>query len=167
MKRLLIAAIILLLWASPAMAIEPDDLPEFSYEIGQIKSEIPKKNIWNETDYILFMLRFIDLGQTLYITGSTTLPEATIQVSDGRTIYRPKQEIPNGYEMNPLLGKHPSKESVILYFISLMTLDRYLDHKSHDNPNWLAVNKWWKRINIGAELYCVNNNYRLGFGWGF
>lgn len=141
MKRLLIATIILLLWAGPAMA--------------KIDSE----------DVGLFIFRTIDLKQTLDIVDSEyyELNQNYIHRHS-----KPSDEPNYTYcEKNPLLGNHPSKERVYWYFGSLYLLDWYFNKKSGESHKWYTFNKWWQRIQIGAEAYCVNNNYELGLGWGF
>jgi hypothetical protein len=88
MKRLLIATIILLLWASPAMAIEPE-------KQGFWASRDP----WTKQDTYwqlgVLVTQIIDWGQTREIATN-----------------------PNYYETNKILGEHPTLQEVDRYFIA-------------------------------------------------
>lgn len=66
------------------------------------------------------------------------------------------------YETNPILGEHPSKEEVYLYFGSGLLLN-YLAVKYLPDP-------WWKVqqvFQIGISLACITNNISLGIGFSF
>lgn len=164
MKRLLIAAIILLLWASPAMAIELDELPTLNYEIGQVDIEPTKNNYWEwqDTAYIASLL--IDWRQTQIIATEKT-PEhwETGYFKDG-TEY--KTLIPERYkykEYNPLLGKRPSLEKVNYYFAFSNISYIYLKHKSYQNGGkWLKAFSLYQKCLLAIELTCMNKNYQLG-----
>jgi hypothetical protein len=86
MKRLLIATIILLLWASPAMGIEPE-------KQGFWASRDP----WTKQDTYwqigVLVTQVIDWGQTREISVN-----------------------PEYYEKNPILGEEPTLQEVNRYF---------------------------------------------------
>ena len=87
MKRLLIATLILLFWASPAMGIEPE-------KQGFWASRDP----WTKQDTYwqigVLVTQIIDWGQTREIAVN-----------------------PKYYETNPILGKYPTLQEVDKYFI--------------------------------------------------
>ena len=156
MKRLLIAAIILLLWASPAMGITLDELPEFHYEIGQIKNEPAQNNIepekqgfwasrdpWTKQDTYwqigVLVTQIIDWGQTREIAVN-----------------------PKYYETNPILGKYPTLQEVDKYFIACI-VGNYLISKALPN-NW---RRKWQVGSILFQTYYINNNYKLGIKMNF
>lgn len=156
MKRLLIATIIILLWASPAWAIELNDLPEFHYEIGQIKNEPAQNNIepekqgfwdrrdsWTKQDTYwqigVLVTQIIDWGQTREIAVN-----------------------PKYYEKNKILGENPTLHEVNRYCI-ICIAGNYLIAKALPN-NW---RRKWQAGSILFQTYYINNNYELGIKMNF
>ena len=156
MKKLLVVLILLFVWASPAMGITLDDLPEFSYEIGQIKStptitniEPEKQGFWASRDpwtkqdtywqIGVLVTQIIDWGQTREIAVN-----------------------PEYYETNPIFGKHPTLQEVDMYFIACIA-GNYLIAKA-------LPNNWRRKWQIGSMLlqsYFITNNYRIGLKISF
>lgn len=156
MKKLLVVLILLFVWASPAMGITLDNLPEFSYEIGQIKSTPTLTNIepekqgfwasrdpWTKQDTYwqlgVLVTQIIDWGQTREIAVN-----------------------PEYYETNPILGKHPTLQEVDRYFIACIA-GNYLIAKA-------LPNNWRRKWQIGSMLfqtYFITNNYRFGLKISF
>ena len=97
---------------------------------------------WNRTDKTIFAtgmaLKTIDCLQTIEIARN-----------------------PDYYELNPIIGKHPSEEKVIAYF-ALGGLAYYLV------ADWVPE-KWrtgWLSFWVGASSVCVFHNYRVGIRIG-
>jgi hypothetical protein len=149
--KVIILTIIMLLWASPALAIELNDLPEFHYEIGQIKNEPAQTNIelekqgfwdsrdpWTKQDTYwqigVLVTQVIDWGQTREIVVN-----------------------PEYYEKNPILGEEPTLQEVNRYFIVCIT-GNYLIAKVLPK-NW---RRKWQVGSISCQAYYINNNYELG-----
>ena len=85
-------------------------------------------------------LHMIDWGQTLNIADE-----------------------PDKYEeMNPIIGKHPSRSRVNTYF-ALSGLAKIAI--AHIMPS--EHRKWWLGFNIMISGYCVQNNYRIGVRMNF
>ena len=85
-------------------------------------------------------LNIIDWGQTL-------------DIADNHDKY---------YEINPIIGKHPSRGRVNTYF-TLATLIKI--GITHILPSkW---RKWWLGANIMISGYLVNHNYQIGLRMGW
>jgi hypothetical protein len=156
-KRLLITILILLFWASPAMAIEPDELPTLNYEIGQIKSTPTLTNIepekpgfwasrdpWTKQDTYwqigVLVTQIIDWGQTREIAVN-----------------------PKYYEKyNKILGENPTLHEVNRYCI-ICIAGNYLIAKVLPK-NW---RRKWQVGSISCQAYYINNNYELGIKMNF
>lgn len=61
------------------------------------------------------------------------------------------------YELNPILGKHPTLEEVNNYFIALLLTD-YIIKKFGSEK----INQYWFGVNVTMECVCVGNNYMIG-----
>lgn len=150
MKRLLIATIILLLWASPAMAITLDELPEFRYEIGQIEMiadesepEPEKQGFWasrepwTKKDKYLqatsIVLQILDWRQTLLIDNYGLM------------------------ESNPILGPHPTDKEINKYFPCYIGTTILITHILPQK-----YRKYWMSCCIGESLRCLKMGYDLG-----
>ena len=94
---------------------------------------------WSTQDKALqattLTLKFIDWRQTRYIAKN---PD-------------------DYYEMNPILGKHPSTTEVDIYFATTAILNTVITHylPSKYRP-------WWQAIIITASGTCVINNFSVG-----
>ena len=119
-KITLLIVLTLMLWASPAWAMELNDLPEFRYEIGQIKNEPALTNIepekqgfwasrdpWTKADIYrqigVLVVQIIDWRQTCEIATN-----------------------PNYYETNKILGEHLTLQEVDRYFIACIAGNRII-----------------------------------------
>ena len=97
---------------------------------------------WNRTD------------KAIFVTGMSLKAVDYIQT---REIARN----PNYYELNPIIGKYPSKEKVTVYF-ALGGLMYYLV------ANWLPE-RWrtpWLSFWATASFTCVVHNHRIGIRIG-
>ncbi len=66
------------------------------------------------------------------------------------------------YEMNPILGKHPSTTEVDIYFITTAILHPIVTHLL---PN--TWRPWWQGITISVSGVCVVNNFAVGIKMDF
>lgn len=95
------------------------------------------------------VLHVIDYGQTLQIA----------------------MEPDRYWELNPVLGKHPSVDSVHVYMLGsallhpviTYVLPRKVDVFGVEVP----VRRIWQGISIGMSGACVVNNFSIGLGMGF
>jgi len=82
----------------------------------------------------------IDMAQTLYIADN-----------------------PNKYsELNPLLGKHPSKEKVVGYFMGAIVLHTALSYALQDRER-----RWFQGCTLFIETGVVLRNVSLGIGFSY
>lgn len=99
---------------------------------------------WSKRDILLqatyTTLHVIDWGQTRYIASN---PDKY-------------------YEKNPLLGRHPDKDTVDIYFVGTLIAHTAITHilPSKYRP-------WWQVITIGVEATMVGLNYNLGIKTDF
>jgi hypothetical protein len=61
------------------------------------------------------------------------------------------------WEINPIIGKHPSTSRVDAYF-ALTTIGHVLVTHAIPHP----YRPYWQYISIGASTACVVNNYNIG-----
>jgi hypothetical protein len=66
------------------------------------------------------------------------------------------------YEMNPILGKHPSTTTVDLYFIAGAILHPIVTHYLPEK-----YRPWWQGITITMSGTCVVNNFVVGIKMDF
>jgi hypothetical protein len=66
------------------------------------------------------------------------------------------------YELNPILGKHPSREDVIFYFVGTYVAETALAYLLPDE-----YRPWFQYLLIGSSAICVGNNLSIGLGVGF
>ncbi len=66
------------------------------------------------------------------------------------------------YELNPILGKYPSKGNVNTYFAISIASNILLSHFLSNDRR-----KWWLSGRIGISAYCVYNNYGIGLKINF
>jgi len=66
------------------------------------------------------------------------------------------------YEMNPILGKHPSTTEVDIYMISGAILHPIITHYLPKK-----YRPWWQGITIIMSTTCVVNNFIVGIGMDF
>jgi hypothetical protein len=66
------------------------------------------------------------------------------------------------YEMNPILGRHPSTTEVDIYFATTAILNTVITHylPSKYRP-------WWQGISITVSGTCVVNNFAVGIKMDF
>lgn len=102
----------------------------------------------NKSDAVLFILRAVDWRQTTVIATKQFQPGWYNWDDGSKYVYS---------EANPILGKHPDKHDVDRYFASLILIDMLI---AEFGPEWL--HKSWNSIHIGAELFCVDRNYKVG-----
>jgi hypothetical protein len=99
---------------------------------------------WSTQDKSLeatyLVLKFVDWRQTRYIAKN---PDKY-------------------YEMNPMLGKHPSTKEVDAYFITTAILHPIV---SHYLPK--KYRTWWQAITITMSGTCVVNNFAVGIKMDF
>ena len=116
----------------------------FSLSVLISCSSMPNKNqSWSTDDTsreIAFqVINIVDLGQTLNIV-----------------------ENDDYVELNPLLGKHPTKKEVYNYF-ALSGLTHYLISRNLSKSNRSA----WQYVTFGISLGAVGHNYRIGLKVSF
>jgi hypothetical protein len=72
-------------------------------------------------------------------------------------------------EMNPVIGRHPSTESVSQYFLSWMIIHPIVTHvlpsKSKDHK-WINRENW-QYVTIAVEAGAVGKNLSIGIGVRF
>ena len=99
---------------------------------------------WSKRDKNLELtyqaLKFIDWRQTRYIAKNSD----------------------KYYEMNPILGKHPSVDKVDAYFIGTAILHPII---THFLPK--EYRPWWQGITITLSGACVINNVIVGIKMDF
>ena len=66
------------------------------------------------------------------------------------------------YELNPVLGKNPSKSKVDIWMGSTLILQTVASGLIDEK--WRP---WWQTFWIGAEVGTVYHNYQIGLGFGF
>lgn len=70
------------------------------------------------------------------------------------------------YEMNPILGRHPNRESVHLYMLSGAILHpifaRILPKEITIFETKIPIRKGFQYISIGMSGICVLNNFNVG-----
>lgn len=99
---------------------------------------------WSDADLtrhaIFTSLKMIDFSQTLKIA----------------------REPEKYYEVNPILGSHPSEGKVAVFFIGSYIAETALVHvlPSEYRP-------WAQYVFIGVSGACVINNFTIGLGVGF
>ena len=80
-----------------------------------------------------------------------------VQVIDWRQTRRIAEQPDKYYEMNPILGDHPSVGRVNTYF-ALSTVGNILITHAIPHP----YRQWWQYLSIGASTACIWNNYNIG-----
>lgn len=75
------------------------------------------------------------------------------------------------YELNPILGEHPSRSKVNLYMFAGAVLHPIIVHYLPRDLEILGINLKPKRsfqgISIGMSGGCVINNFSIGLKWEF
>jgi len=112
-------------------------------------------NIWTAQDTIMQMtyigLQTIDTGQTLWLAG------------------KPKNS--GYYELNPILGRHPSKVAVIGYMVGTSALDTFIAYKLPRQVNILGMmvpaRTLFQSLSIGLEAGTDIRNAALKIGVKF
>jgi hypothetical protein len=99
---------------------------------------------WSKQDIALegiyLALKTIDMGQTLDIAAQ---PDKY-------------------YEVNPVLGRHPSKSAVYAYFLTTSLL-----HIGITNVLPTKYRPWFQGVTIGLSGACVIHNYSIGLRVNF
>jgi hypothetical protein len=94
--------------------------------------------------------------------------ETLLLVDYGQTLNIAKN--PNKYyERNPILGEHPSVESVSAYCLSWIVIHPLV---THFLPSKSKENKWvnrenWQYVTIAVEVGAIGNNFNIGIGLRF
>ncbi len=95
--------------------------------------------------------------QILLQTASTTLGiidwGTTLDIASNPDEY---------WEINPVLGKHPSRGEVNRYFAASVLSKILITHLLPSK-----YRKWWLGLNIGISGYMVKNNYKIGLKMDF
>ena len=108
---------------------------------------------WTKQDIVLEvtweLLQFIDYGQTL------TAASNPLRYS----------------ESNPILGRHPSRDSVHLYMLSAAILHPIITHYLPRKVKVLGfdfpLRTVFQSVSIGVSGACVVNNFNVGINIGF
>ncbi len=66
------------------------------------------------------------------------------------------------YELNPILGKYPSKGNVNTYFAISIACNILVSHFLSNDKR-----KWWLSGRIIISGYLINNNYGIGLKMNF
>ena len=94
---------------------------------------------------------------------------ALMAVDWGQTRYIAQH--PEYYEVNPILGRHPSTKAVDLYFVGAMIVHPVISYLLPSKAEIFGVTinprRIWQAGTIVLELGCVANNARLGIGFSF
>lgn len=177
-KNLLLTLILLLMVASPVMAISQSDIDRINTELFNsgitrpIEIEVPKSG-WTIGDTTLLITRGIDWLQTRYIANDYTIiynPSFNSQFFGKCPPLNnpPSYKTYNNSEVNPLLGKHPTEEIVDYYFAGLCSLDFLIWYKAKQDPeHWAKFKKYWQAIGIILEMGCITHNWQIGVGYKF
>lgn len=151
-KIILLVILMIILWASPAMAIELSELPEFEYKMQTYEPTSSRYN-WDTHDALNVVLIVIDWKQTLKMDELNGELYFIPEVGWKRHSYS---------EKNPILGEDPTQNEINTYFaLSLITYG-YLKHKSYESNKWMKFFKYYRWYITTIEIYCIDNNYRLG-----
>jgi len=139
------------------------------FVLGVLKhtSEIEVKEVIMKTLIIILILLFplssnaadkwtkTEIGLQVLSTG--------LQIIDwGTTLDIVDREDEGYYELNPLLGKHPSKGAVNTYFAISVASNILLSHFLSNDGR-----KWWLSGRIIISGYLINNNYGIGLKVNF
>jgi len=68
------------------------------------------------------------------------------------------QKNDNYYETNNIIGSHPDRSDVNIYFASMIILNNIIGEKYGDN--------WYMIVSVNQALY-VGHNYSLGINFSF
>ena len=122
-------------------------------------SHAEDKWTWTKTDTALqsvtVALMVVDWGQTLDIADSKVTncyPSWDNTASVKSTNYYTASEV------NPILGEHPSRGSVNLYFASVI-----VGHTAVARLLPKPYRTFWQAIWIGGEITAVGHNHTAGF----
>jgi hypothetical protein len=143
MWKIILLTIILLMVASPCMAIDIDQINLHMQDMGiqstqsVVINDTERKRDWKDTT--LLTMRLIDWAYTR-----------------SAQIYNIKNNYTGivFHEKNPLISgnEFPTPQEIDLYFGEVILLD-YLMYKFL-HPKWSNI---YKNIGIIAEAYCINN----------
>jgi len=87
---------------------------------------------------------------------------AVLKVADWGTTLDIVEKADRYYEVNPVLGKHPSKNEVNKYFMVSMGTQILITHLLPSE-----YRNWWLGSNILISGYWVKNNYGIGLRINF
>jgi len=148
-KITLLVILMLMFLASPALAVELDELPEFYYKIGQIKSEPAQNNIEPEKPGFWASRDPWTKQDTYWQTGLTLL-----NIVDYKTT---KENIhAGGYEWGyakNFIGEHPSDDDLKQYFSTVIIIDFI--------TSYILPKKWrrlYQQSGIIIEFYYIKNS---------
>lgn len=77
---------------------------------------------------------------------------------------------PEAYEERTsawLLGKHPSKSSVVVWCVAVAYGHAAITQTMVDSHASKGLLRFWQALSIGLTLDAVSNNYAIGIKWGF
>jgi hypothetical protein len=164
-KITMLVALMVMIWASPAMGITLNELPEFRYEIQRFNTSSVQSGSdkWNKWDMTLLVLRIIDWGQTRDVATRIDtdcfpqLPEHLGRNGKNNNYYY------KYHDENTILGKHPTLKEVDAYFALTIITDYLICN--YANPKFKKV---WVNSGLFISSFCIINNYKIGVKlyWG-
>jgi hypothetical protein len=69
---------------------------------------------------------------------------------------------PKYYELNPIIGKHPSQDKINAYFITSLLLKTLI---ANELPH--PQRTWWQVFIISVSMICIYRNESIGIGIQF
>lgn len=69
-------------------------------------------------------------------------------------------------ETNPLLGDHPTKGKILVWYMTTAYGHTFITDKLDEHaPKWVC--RAWQSVTIGEAVNAVYGNYKLGLRFGF
>ena len=128
--------------------------------------------------YILILFLLLPIPSHADVDWWMTVSNATLIVDWGQTLnidekynetlsfcsqYTGDQPCVPVYETNPILGEHPSRGKINLYFAGWIAFNTYLN-KEVLKGGWKSG---WNGLVIGMELKVINENLQIGLRGNF
>lgn len=156
--KTIIATIILLLWASPALGVALNALPEFHYKIqpfqmiaDESEPEHEKQGFWASRDPWTKKDTYWQIGFT--ILEIIDYEKTRIDINN------------DGYEWGfakYFIGETPSNSDLKEYFATCIIL--------HSIASYVLPSKWrtrWQKVSVLVQIYYIGESKgtRILFGW--
>jgi hypothetical protein len=169
-KTFILTLFLILFVVTPCYAITQSELNLINQEMDKIAIKTNNTptdwSKWNNYDTALIALEIIDWGQTRDIADSYEKAHFSKTTSyENGFLVTYYSYFPGDYkyfEVNPLLGKHPSLKKVNEYFSLCILTDVLISNHSSSE-----FHKWWDIVGLTLESYCVTHNWKMGVGFKF